>query len=58
VNLVGAFGGSKFKTPNSFQNRREKLRKNGNFYAKSVFDKIDFSFCCNSKTKERIIGDT
>jgi len=29
-----------------------KLRKNGNFYAKSVFHKIDFVFCCNSKINE------
>ncbi|KAF0757779.1 Uncharacterized protein FWK35_00010711 [Aphis craccivora] len=35
-----------FAFPNSFQKRREKpkkkLRKNGNFYAKLVFDQIDF----------------
>jgi len=44
VNLVGAFGRSKFKTPNSFQKRREKQNKNEGktiiLYAKSVFDKI------------------
>jgi len=26
----------------------KKLRKNGNFYAKSVLDKIDVGFWCNS----------
>ncbi|KAF0754198.1 Uncharacterized protein FWK35_00012990 [Aphis craccivora] len=38
-------GRSFFEFPNSFQKRREKpkkkLRKNGNFYAKPVFDQID-----------------
>ncbi|KAF0768050.1 hypothetical protein FWK35_00004391 [Aphis craccivora] len=45
MNLVGALGRSFFEFHNSFQKRREnqiKLRKNGNFYAKQVFDKIDF----------------
>ncbi|KAF0701758.1 Uncharacterized protein FWK35_00038482 [Aphis craccivora] len=45
MNLVGALGSSFFEFPNSFQKRREKpkkLRKNGNFYAKPVFDQIDF----------------
>jgi len=44
----------KFKIPNSFQYRQEKqqkLRKNGNFYAKTVFDKIDIGFWCNFKKK-------
>ncbi|KAF0771688.1 Uncharacterized protein FWK35_00007147 [Aphis craccivora] len=39
-------GRSFFEIPNSFQNYREKpqikLRKNWNFYAKPVFDQIDF----------------
>ncbi|KAF0745916.1 Uncharacterized protein FWK35_00037387, partial [Aphis craccivora] len=43
-----------FEIPNSFQKCREKpkkkLRKNGNLYAKPVFDQIDFFICCNSKT--------
>ncbi|KAF0703557.1 Uncharacterized protein FWK35_00038623 [Aphis craccivora] len=42
VNLVGHF----LEFPNSFQNHggkpKNKLRKNGNFYAKPVFDQIDF----------------
>ncbi|KAF0759445.1 Uncharacterized protein FWK35_00013315, partial [Aphis craccivora] len=46
VNLVGALGRSFFEFPNSFQKHREnqkkKLRKNGNFYAKPVFDQIYF----------------
>ncbi|KAF0767469.1 hypothetical protein FWK35_00009709 [Aphis craccivora] len=29
---------------------KKKLRKNGNFYAKPVFDQIDFLYGCNSKT--------
>ncbi|KAF0765500.1 Uncharacterized protein FWK35_00003205 [Aphis craccivora] len=45
MNLVGALGRSFFELPNSFQKRREILRKNGNFYAKPVFDQN-----CNSKT--------
>ncbi|KAF0766598.1 Uncharacterized protein FWK35_00022634, partial [Aphis craccivora] len=49
MNLVGALGRSSFEFPNSFQKRREKpekkkLRKNGNFYAKLVFDQIDFFY--------------
>ncbi|KAF0761948.1 hypothetical protein FWK35_00019289, partial [Aphis craccivora] len=40
INLVDALGRSFFKFPNSFQKRRvnkkKKLRKNGNFYAKPV----------------------
>ncbi|KAF0712299.1 Uncharacterized protein FWK35_00038262, partial [Aphis craccivora] len=48
MNLIDALGRSFFEFPNSFQKRREKpkkkkkLRKNGNFYAKLVFDQIDF----------------
>jgi len=47
VNLVGAFGGSQFKIPKSFQKRRENLKKNegktGNcaqnrFLRKSILD--------------------
>ncbi|KAF0714213.1 Uncharacterized protein FWK35_00037994 [Aphis craccivora] len=41
-NLVGVFGRSFFEFPNSFQKRQEKqkkkFRKNGNFYAKPVFN--------------------
>ncbi|KAF0754859.1 Uncharacterized protein FWK35_00027022, partial [Aphis craccivora] len=48
MNLVGAIARSFFEFPNSFPKRREKqkkkkkLRKTGNFYAKPVFDQIDF----------------
>ncbi|KAF0711414.1 hypothetical protein FWK35_00034837, partial [Aphis craccivora] len=35
------------KTPGKPKNK--KLRKNGNFYAKPVFDRIDFLYGCNSK---------
>ncbi|KAF0769135.1 Uncharacterized protein FWK35_00008910 [Aphis craccivora] len=46
-NFGGGFRGSFFEFPNSFQKRREKpkkkkIRKNGNFYAKPVFNQIDF----------------
>ncbi|KAF0747625.1 hypothetical protein FWK35_00039071 [Aphis craccivora] len=45
INLIVALRRS-FEFPNSFQKRREKpkkkLKKNGNFYAKPVFDQIDF----------------
>ncbi|KAF0772951.1 hypothetical protein FWK35_00000596 [Aphis craccivora] len=45
--IVGALGRSFFEILNSFQKRRKKpqkkkLRNNGNFYAKPVFDQIDF----------------
>jgi len=57
VNIVGALGRSKFKIPNSFHNAtrltKEKLRKNGKFYAKSVIDKIEFGFSRNFKTNDR-----
>jgi len=44
--------------PSSFQKRREnqknlKEKKTGSFYAKSVFDKIDFVFWCNPKKNDR-----
>ncbi|KAF0755332.1 Uncharacterized protein FWK35_00009368 [Aphis craccivora] len=48
MNLVGALGRSFFEIPNSFQKHREKQKKklrkkkNENFYAKQVFDQIDF----------------
>ncbi|KAF0749895.1 hypothetical protein FWK35_00025865 [Aphis craccivora] len=46
MNLVGSLGRSFFEFNNCFLKRREKpkkkLRKNGNFYAKPVFDQIDF----------------
>ncbi|KAF0703365.1 Uncharacterized protein FWK35_00030443, partial [Aphis craccivora] len=46
TNLVNRLRRSFFEFSNSFQKRREKpkkkLRKNGNFYAKPVFDQIDF----------------
>jgi len=48
VNLVGALGEVIFEIPNSFQKHREKpkkkLRKNVNFYAKPIFEKIDFRY--------------
>jgi len=31
------------------KSKQEKNKKNGNFYAKSVFEKIDFSFGINLK---------
>jgi len=40
VNLINAFGRSKFKVPNSFEKHFEKL----NFYTKSVFDKMELLF--------------
>ncbi|KAF0751143.1 Uncharacterized protein FWK35_00039065 [Aphis craccivora] len=47
VNLVGALRRLFFEIPNSFQKhwekpKKKKLRKYGNFYAKPVFDQIDF----------------
>ncbi|KAF0771804.1 Uncharacterized protein FWK35_00005474 [Aphis craccivora] len=55
MNLVGALGRSFFEISNSFQKRREKpkkkLRKNGNFYAKPVFNQIDFFIWLNTKKK-------
>ncbi|KAE9544483.1 hypothetical protein AGLY_000024 [Aphis glycines] len=45
VNLVGALGGHSLKFPIIFKSTRKikkKLRKNGNFYAKPVFDQINF----------------
>ncbi|KAF0763536.1 Uncharacterized protein FWK35_00012703 [Aphis craccivora] len=47
VNRVGGLRRSFFEIPNSFQKHREKPKKKknkeiGNFYAKPVFDKIDF----------------
>jgi len=42
VNLVGAFGRSKFKIPKflkTTETTNKKLRKNGNFYVKLVFGK-------------------
>ncbi|KAF0749706.1 Uncharacterized protein FWK35_00023694 [Aphis craccivora] len=46
VNLVGALR-SFFEFPNNFQKHRKKqnkLRNKGNFYAKSVFDQINFLY--------------
>jgi len=52
VNIVGELGKSKLLIVfESAEKRKEKLRKNGNFNAKLVFDKIDFGFWCNSKKK-------
>ncbi|KAF0772031.1 hypothetical protein FWK35_00003392, partial [Aphis craccivora] len=47
-------GRSFFEFPNSFQKRREKPKKKlRNFYAKPVFDQIDFFlYDCNSKILE------
>ncbi|KAF0773223.1 Uncharacterized protein FWK35_00004305 [Aphis craccivora] len=40
-----------YKAPGKTKKKKKKkLRKNGNFYAKSVFDQIDFLYGCNSKT--------
>ncbi|KAF0703390.1 Uncharacterized protein FWK35_00029620, partial [Aphis craccivora] len=50
VNLVGLLGRSFLEFPNTPGNTKKKLRKNGNFYVKPVFDKIDFLYGCNSKT--------
>jgi len=49
VNLVGALGENpKFLLVfKSAEKNKKKLRKIGIFYAKSVFDKIGFSFWCN-----------
>ncbi|KAF0765172.1 Uncharacterized protein FWK35_00018314 [Aphis craccivora] len=54
VNLIGVLGRLFFEIPNNFQKHRKnpkkkKLRKNGHFYAKPVFDQIDF-FVLNSIT--------
>jgi len=32
---------------------KQKLRRNCNFFANLVFDKIDFDFWCNLKTNDR-----
>jgi len=44
VNFVGPMGAQNLKFPIVFKSARKKtklkLRKNGNFYAKLVFDKI------------------
>jgi len=45
--------GQNLKFPVVFKSdmkNKRKFRKNGNFYAKSGFEKIDFGFWCNSKT--------
>jgi len=48
VSLVDALDRLRIKISSSFLKRRQKqknkLRKNGKFYAKSVFDKIDFGY--------------
>jgi len=47
VKLVGALKKSKLSVSFSrAQGKIKKLRKNGNFNAKSVFDKIDLDFWC------------
>ena len=57
MNLVGTLGGQKSKFPSSFHERLEKQMKNygknGNFYGKPIFDKIDFGFWYNSKINDR-----
>jgi len=48
VNLVGALGRQKF--PIDFKSagkNKRKLKEDENFYAKSVFDIIDFGLWCN-----------
>ncbi|KAF0773090.1 Uncharacterized protein FWK35_00009416 [Aphis craccivora] len=49
MNLIGVLGRLFFEIPNGFQKHQEKQNKkkinkgkNGNFYAKLVFDQIDF----------------
>ncbi|KAF0752350.1 Uncharacterized protein FWK35_00032608, partial [Aphis craccivora] len=39
---VGALGRSFFEFPKTQGKTKKKLRKNGNFYAKPVFDQINF----------------
>ncbi|KAF0772733.1 Uncharacterized protein FWK35_00007800, partial [Aphis craccivora] len=53
MNLVGALGRSFFEFSNTQGKTKKQLRKNGNFYAKPVFDQIDFLYGCNSKTNHR-----
>ncbi|KAF0721101.1 Uncharacterized protein FWK35_00026607 [Aphis craccivora] len=54
MNLVGALGRSFFEFPNSFQKRREKLKKNdgktGIFTQNKFLFKSIFLYGCNSKT--------
>lgn len=52
---TSAFGGTTFKIQSSYQSRKKKQKKNGNLYAKSVFDKIKFIF---GKTLKKLIIDT
>ncbi|KAF0759043.1 Uncharacterized protein FWK35_00012705, partial [Aphis craccivora] len=60
MNLVGALGiffiGHFLNFPIVFKsagkNQKKKLRKNGNFYAKQVFDQIDFFIWFYSKTRK------
>ncbi|KAF0696922.1 Uncharacterized protein FWK35_00038610 [Aphis craccivora] len=46
MNIVGKLGGHFLNFPIVFKSagkkQKKKLRKNGNFYAKPVFDQIDF----------------
>jgi len=54
VNLVDALGegGQNSIFPlvfKSAEKNKKKLRKTSHFYAKSIFEKIDFGFWCNTK---------
>ncbi|KAF0761307.1 Uncharacterized protein FWK35_00010917 [Aphis craccivora] len=49
MNLVGALGGQFLNFPIAFKSagknqKKNKLRKNGNFYAKPVFGQINFLY--------------
>ena len=55
VNILGALQRSKVNIFQQFSKKSRKTKykkwqKNGNFYAKPVFDQIDFLYGCNSKT--------
>jgi len=53
VNLVAALRRLRFIIV--FKSTGEKkLKINGNYYVKSVFDKLDFDFWCNSKTNDTV----
>jgi len=52
VNIVGAFKKNIWKFPvvlKAIEKIKIKIRKNGNLYTKSVFDKTNFDFCVTLK---------
>jgi len=53
VNLVGIFDRSKFKIPDSFQKRREKQNKNGNFTQHRISTKLAFGVTLKQLTNYR-----